>query len=291
MRILKLFFLSLFLLTTGCSAPHQFAGKEETRPLLLVSIAPYKEILEKIVGDSCQIIAVVPPGADPHTYEPTSRQTGQMSKAVLWLQIGESFEPKLFAALKRTNPKLSSHDLLEDVPLLRGECHHGSCEEKEHLDRHIWLSPKRVKDQALLIAAKLQQLFPEKEALFSENLAALLNELDALDDEIQKALDRAKSRTFLVSHPAFAYFCEDYGFQQLSIEHEGQEPRPKHLETILAQAEEAAVKVALTLPEHNNRGTLLISEKLAIPTESIDPYSPAYFSMMRSLTHVLEAHD
>jgi zinc transport system substrate-binding protein len=31
----------------------------------------------------------------------------------------------------------------------------------------------------------------------------------------------------LVSHPAFGYFCKDYDLEQISIEVEGKEPRPK----------------------------------------------------------------
>lgn len=289
------FALFLFLLAACGASPLKEPLKKEERPKLLVSLAPYQEILEKIAGEEFAVEAVVPPQRDPHTYEPTSRQAARLAEARLWLQIGEPFEPKLLEALKRGQNTLIVYDLRKDVPLLSEEagcCHGRFCSHsKDSFDRHIWLSPKRVKKQAAAIAEKLSEIFPEKKPLFQKNLQSLLEDLDALDKEVEETVERAKKRAFLVSHAAFAYFCADYGLEQLSLEHEGKDIRPKHLEEICRRAETTPLSFALALPQHNNKGAEILAKKLSIPLHKLDPYSPSYFSTMRSLAKLLEEDD
>jgi zinc transport system substrate-binding protein len=157
----------------------------------------------------------------------------------------------------------------------------------DHLDRHIWLSPKLAAKQAAAIGEALSRQFPEKKELFQTNLARLTFDLVLLDLEIETILKPVANRTILVSHPAFAYFCKDYNFVQLSVEYEGKDPRPKHLEEILKEAVANSMEVALALPQYNNKGAQLIAEKLHVPVHLIDPYSADYFETMRKLAHLI----
>ena len=91
----------------------------------------------------------------------------------------------------------------------------------------------------------------------------------------------------MVSHPAFGYFCKDYALKQLSVEYEGKDPRPRHLENVLREAKKGSLKLAITLPQYNNKGTLLIAEKLNLSTQMIDPYSSDYLATMDQLAQMI----
>ena len=137
------------------------------------------------------------------------------------------------------------------------------------------------------ITAELSDAFPSDKETFEAHLAILEQELADLDQEIQERLHSVETRIFLVSHPAFAYFCRDYDCRQLSVEHEGKEPRPRELEETLHTAIETHATLAIALPQHNNKGAQLIAEKLRIPVRYVDPYAADYFDTMRKLSELI----
>jgi zinc transport system substrate-binding protein len=155
------------------------------------------------------------------------------------------------------------------------------------MDRHIWLSPKLASRQASAIAEVLSKRFPEKKELFAANLEICLAEIEALDREIQTVLSPLQARSLIVSHPAFQYFCIDYGLKQLSVEQEGKDPRPRHLEEMLARARIEKLAVALTLPQYNNKGVQLIASEMDVPIRMIDPYSADYYNTLKNLAQMI----
>ncbi len=182
---------------------------------------------------------------------------------------------------------MAVQDLREGLHLIEEShlgCHHCSM---DHFDRHIWLSPKLAQQQAQLIEKTLSEKYPEQRAVFQENGAILRRELTELNDEIREILKGVEKKTLLVSHPAFAYFCKDFGLVQLSVEYEGKDPRPRHLEEVLKRAVSESAEVALALPQYNNKGAQLIAEKLHKPVRFIDPYSEDYFETLRKLAKLI----
>lgn len=281
----KIFILFACALAFGCSKGEK--NTEGKKPLILVSIAPYKFLAERVAGAEFEVQTVVPPGANPHAFEPTSHQVNQMGRGLVWFRIGEPFEEKVMPVLKGRNG-IAIQDLRDGIELIE-EGHPLGCSHccMDHFDRHIWLSPKLAASQAKIIEGALAERFPEHRELFAQNLERLEGELALLDEEIAAILEPVKERVILVSHPAFGYFCKDYSFSQLSVEYEGKDPRPKHLEEILKQAGEKRAEIALALPQYNNKGAQLIAERLHVPVHLIDPYSPEYFETMRKLAHLI----
>lgn len=275
-------FLYICLAFLACYSKEPTPTQQKTT--LLVSIAPYRLLTEKIAGPEFQVTTVVPAASNPHTFEPTASQVTKMGQSQIWLRIGEPFEKKLLPILKGHNPKLLVVDLREGIDLLAEStnCHHCS---QDHLDRHIWLSPSLAKKQASLIEKALCQKFPEQSGDFHNNYLTLCKELDQLDNEIRETLKGVEKRTLLVSHAAFAYFCKDFELEQLSVEYEGKDPRPQHLDELLQKT--GGVKVVLALPQHNNKGASLIATRQQLPLKYIDPYSDNYFDTMRELAKII----
>lgn len=271
----RFYILFLTFLTLSATEPPQ-------KTLILVSIPPYKKIVESIGGDHVEVLTVAPPSSDPHTYEPTAKQVTRMANALAWFQIGEPFEKKLSQTLKAKQIDLrkSVHLLHEEGAFCPSCSHSGE-------DRHIWLSPKEMERQADQIQTVLSEELPEHREEFEERLAHLKLQLSLLDEEIKNRLSSLENRSFVVSHPAFAYFCRDYNLCQLSVEQEGKEPRPKELEALLKNAKAAHPLVAIAIPQHNNRGTELIAKKLRLTLHTIDPYSADYFETLQNLSYAL----
>ena len=205
-KLFLFFLLSACLSCTPKSAPPSSKGG---KPLVLVSIAPYQFLVNAIGGSEIEIQTVVPSGANPHSYEPTSAQVSNMLQARAWFRIGEPFEEKIIPILHRYNPELKVLDLRKGIVLLEEghmDCHHCSM---DHFDRHIWLSPKLAALQAGEVEKFLTEQFPEKKEFFARNLTSLQSQLLQLDGEILSLLEPVKDRVILVSHPAFGYFCRE----------------------------------------------------------------------------------
>ena len=87
----------LILLCIGCSRKPPEAA---TRPLVLVSIAPYQFLVERIAGGELGGENGGAARANPHVFEPTSRQMREIGGGAVWFQIGEPFEEKILPALR-----------------------------------------------------------------------------------------------------------------------------------------------------------------------------------------------
>ncbi len=281
------FFLILF--STLFFASCQNSSSTPKDKAVLVSIAPYAFFVQKIAGDKLPIITLIPEGANPHIYEPKPKEVERVRDASLWIRLGESFDQKVYRVLQEQNPHLKIVDVTHGIDLIsmceeeHQHCHHGD----EGKDIHIWLSPKLAKVQAQTIGEALMETFPENRELYTANLETFLTELDQLDQEISELLAPKKGHAILVSHPAFAYFCQDYGLIQLSVEMEGKDPLPQQVTQLLEEARHYAVTTVILEPQYSNKGAELIAKQLQVPTATVDPYSQDYLDNLRTIAQII----
>lgn len=280
--IKKCFFLLLIPFFFGCS-------KKETpvsdKPIVLVTIAPYAEFVDRIADDLVQTKVLVPPGMNLHTYEPSPKHVEEVTKGIIWFQINEPFEQKIAAAIHERNPQQKMVNLQEGLALGGDDAIELSNCVGHHHDRdlHTWLSPKFVLKQAQIIAENLIELFPEHAEKLQKNFNNLAFDLQKLDRDIAELLEPYQGTAILVSHPAFGYFCKDYGLLQLSVECEGKDPRPKDVEDVLRKAKAYKVRCVFMQQGFNNRGASLIAKKLQLPIYRIEPYARDYFTNMQQI--------
>ncbi len=253
------------------------------KPSVLVSVVPYAFFVEKIAGDALEVQILVPPGANPHVYEPSPKQVEKAYLAKVWFRLDEPSEKKIFSVLCEQNRAMKMVDLSEGLDLI-GDCHH------EGADKHIWLSPKLAEKQATLIAQTLGEMFPQMQQQFQKGLDSFLKDLESLDAEIGAKLKPFAGDALLVSHPAFGYYCREFGLKQLSIEYEGKDPLPQDIEQTLKEAKESHVRAVFTQIQYNNKGAELIAEKLHLPVYSVDPYASDYLENLRHITELI-IHD
>src|SRR5260221_9630494 len=114
--IQKLFICFLLLLTISCSKTR--STPPSSKPLLLVSIAPYRFLTEQIAGSDFNVQTIVPSNTNPHSFEPTLLEVVEMAQGEVWLRVGEPFETKILPVLMNRNPNLAVLDLREGIPMI-----------------------------------------------------------------------------------------------------------------------------------------------------------------------------
>ena len=103
-------------------------------------------------------------------------------------------------------------------------------DEHEALDPHIWNDPLLVKIQAKNIYEGLVKFDKINATFYKENYNNFIKELDLLDIKLQSILKPFEHKAFLVFHPSWGYFAKRYSLEQVAIESQGKEPKPKKLE-------------------------------------------------------------
>ena len=262
-----------------------FPDKGWTEPIpVFVSILPQKYFVERIGGKQVKVEVMVDPGESPATFNPNPKKMSLLSQAKLYFSIGVPFETIWIDRIQ------SIHSNLQFVPL-HDEAHdksgtdqgHGHPSRHSHgsSDPHIWTSPAKVKLMAKKIKETLVRAEPQKEKYFEANLRAFHNDLDALDRDIREILARSDNHRFLVFHPAWSYFAEDYGLEQISIEDGGKEPGARTLQKIIEKGKKLGIKVIFVQKQFSLSIAKKIAKMIGATVREMDPLAEDYLENMR----------
>jgi len=287
-RLLLIVFMGLML--GACASPSGRNVRDSADGLnVTVSIAPQQYLVERIAGAGVQVTVMVPAGSDPHTYEPSPGQMRALSDADLYLAIGESFEQVWMDRFRAMNPDMLVIDTSEGIQRLAipdavhdddtaAKDDHGD----EHaVDPHIWVSPALVKIQAQTIRDALVQVAPGHQNAYDTGLASLLADIDALDADIRATLSGTERRRFLVFHPSWGYFAQEYGLEQIAVEVGGQEPSAAELAKVISLAREEGIRVVLAQPEFSTQAAETIAREIGGEVLLVSPLAPDWLDNMR----------
>lgn len=284
---LGLVLLLVGLALGGCRS-NPPAAPASDRLLIMVSIPPQQYFVERIGDRHVTVRVMVPPGAEPHTFEPKPEQLKVLSQAKAYLRIRIEFEdvwmPKLIAA----NPRMLVVDTTQGVqrlPLDNSSPLSGNTPQSgAHLDPHIWLSPKLVQVQARTIYEALVTLDRAHQAEYQANLNRFLADLDQLDATIRSNLKGAKNRKFIVMHPGWGYFARDYQLEQVAIAVGGQEPSAAELAQLITTAKQAHIKVVFAEPQFSQQSATAIAQEIGGRVLLIDPLSPDWMTNLQTVS-------
>jgi zinc transport system substrate-binding protein len=274
-------FLTMMLAVTAChghSLPDQRIG-------IMVTLLPQVEFVEAVGGERVKVTAMVPPGADPHTYELNPSQLVHVNNARMYAKVGSGVEFELtwMDKLIAQNKNMLMVDCSKNVPLIKaveGENHAGGGERHLGDDPHIWLSPHNVKIMVENIYQGLIQIDPEGETYYTQNRDAYLAKLDNLDRDIREGFAGIKDRRFIVFHPAWGYFAKEYGLEQLAIEIGGKEPSAKDIANLVKVAKEDNIKVIFASSQFNPQSAQVIAEEIGGGVIFIDDLAGNYIDNM-----------
>lgn len=261
-----------------------------------VSIPPQKYFVERIGGDLVRTTVMVPPGADPHTYEPKPSQLRGLSGSRIYFSIGAPFEDAWLARIvAAAGPSLSVVPMHKGVTLLPAaaplhndeaehaegkehhEDHHALADGHGHdhgtTDPHVWLSPMLVRHMSLAIRDALAKADPAHAATYRANYDRFAADIDAMDKkfaDLFAALPQDRRR-FLVFHPSWNYFAHNYGLTELSIEVEGREPSPRQLRAIIDLARRERITTIFVQPQFSRRAAQTIATEIGARLVDADP--------------------
>ena len=271
--LLLLSFLTAAVWSAGCMAPPE---QSDDKLVIAVSIPPQKAFVTAICQDQAQVVTVILPGYSPANYEPDAREMQQLSEADVYFSIGVAAEEAYILPRLGSVPVV---DLAERVARELPDRRFASGSR----DPHIWLSVARVRIMAGAILEAVVELDPDKADFYTANARIFLEELDQLEQDIHALLADDAGQTIVVYHPSYGYLADEAGLRMLSLEEEGKEATPQHLQNLIDQAREASVGVIFCQAEIDSRQSAAFAEEIGVRIQILDPLSEDYVANMRAI--------
>jgi zinc transport system substrate-binding protein len=287
----------ILLLIISAACGNKNADKKDGTLNIYTTMYPLEYFTERIGGKHVEVSSIIPPGADAHTYEPSTKKMVEITE-------GDAF---VYNKLESDEFSSSVADTLkeEDVPIVDAakgvelahmgehedegtheehegeeshEDHEGeeSPENEEHhehgsLDPHIWLDPVLAQQMADNIYNGLVKIKPDAKDDFKKNHEALIKDLKELDSAFKNSVENAPKDAFIVSHAAYGYWAERYGLEQIAISglSPSHEPSQHQIENIIKNAKKEKISYILFEENVNNKVAAMINKEVGAKTMTL----------------------
>jgi zinc transport system substrate-binding protein len=274
------------------------SARAEAALHVVATIFPIADIVRQIGGDAVEVVTLLPPGASPHTFEPTPAQMRDIAGARVVVRVGAGLDDWTEKLLAERNPTLTVLTLTDGIRLLSlTDAHADEAAGGGHGgDPHIWLDPVLVRDQLVpAIRQALTEAAPEQHERFASGAAQLREALTRLDADIRTDLAPLPNRAYIGFHSAWRYFGERYGLHQVAAVEAfpGKEPSARAIAAVVESARAAHVRAIFIEPQMNPRVAEQIARVCGAQTRVVDelgaPNLPGrnhYIDLMRYNAHM-----
>jgi zinc/manganese transport system substrate-binding protein len=246
----KFAILMLSLVLVACSGGSAEAGCPEidNREINVVATTPMiGEFVSQVGGDNINLTVLMPPEADPHTYDPAPQDAGKIADADLVFYTGLKYEPA--ALIKLLENSACSAEVLAEVgenvfPIEFKEGGHDDHDEEGHddhdeeghddhdeeghddhaghdhgaYDPHFWFDPNRVAYAAEYIESKLVEFDPSNASDYEAAGKAYVTELKGLVSQVSELISTipSQNRKLITTHESLGYLEAKFGLEVLS---------------------------------------------------------------------------
>jgi zinc/manganese transport system substrate-binding protein len=197
-------------LTTALFALAGCAGTAASdRPLVVVTTNILGDVVSNLVGDDVEVMTLMRPGADPHSFEISASEAARMRSADLLVANGigleEGLQQHLDAAAAEGVRTFVAGDVVTVLPYTSTDA--GGAD-----DPHFWTDPAQMIAVVDALAPVLEEIGGPA---VTEHAAAYRVELQDLDADMTTAFAAipVERRALVTNHHVFGYLADRFGFR------------------------------------------------------------------------------
>jgi zinc/manganese transport system substrate-binding protein len=170
------------------------------------------DVVRQVVGDEAEVMTLMRPNADPHSFEISAREAARLRSADLVVSNGlgleEGLQQHLDAVAADGVPTFVAGEAVEVLDYREGDA-------AGLPDPHFWTDPGRMVDVVEALVPAVQGLADVDADTVSTQADAYLAALRALDEEMAEAFAAipAPQRALVTNHHVFGYLADRYDFQ------------------------------------------------------------------------------
>jgi ABC-type Zn uptake system ZnuABC Zn-binding protein ZnuA len=240
------------------------AASQNTHPTLAATIFPLFDIVRHVAGPAAAVTLMLPPGASPHTFEPTPSQVRALAGARVIFVVGHGLDD--WAARLARSAGAARVVVVDRGVVLRREA-------DGTVDPHYWLAPANAKAIARTVAGELEGLVPARRSDIQSALTRYLGQLDAVEAEIRGILADLPTRRIATFHDAFGYFAEAFGLEVAAVfePYPGREPSPRFVAEFQRKVRAAGVHTLFAEPQLSLDPLRPLARDLGVTLSVLDP--------------------
>ncbi len=237
--------LSLILFLSGCSVKD-----EKTKMQIVVTLFPQYDLIKRIVEDKAEVILLLPPGVEAHSYEPTPKDIVKINESDIFVYTSDNLETyanKIVNSLD--NKDLEVIELISEVNIVDYHDHEDSLHDDHDHDHdpHFWLDPALMAEMSDLLLYYLVKYDPGNSELYIKNAKVEKDAYLALDEKFKNLFEEyTNDEIVFAGHFAFGYFANKYGLEYLSpFENlnENSEPSIKKIKSLVDYINKNSINV------------------------------------------------
>lgn len=244
--LLALGLLLLAASLAGCEESNGGIGPGAAEPSVraATSLELFADMVRNVGGERVVVEALLPPGADPHTYELTPNRVADVARADVIFINGLALEKAIQDVIdaNATGPVI---ELAEGLPVI------GAGEGNPHL----WLDVRLAARYVERIRDALIGQDPAGRTTYEANAAAYLGQLGDLDREMEDAVNAIppERRKLVTFHDAFPYLAARYGLEivAVAVPSPGQEPSAQRIAGLTQTLRDGGVPAVYKEPQFN----------------------------------------
>jgi zinc transport system substrate-binding protein len=209
---------------------------DSSRLKVITTLFPLYDFARNVAGDKARVTLLLPPGMEPHSFEPKPGDMLKVMSADLLVYSGKSMEPWVEGILKGVeNKNLLIVDSSTGINLVEqreatDKDDHGHGHGKA--DPHVWLDLSKAEKMVDNILEGLVTKDPTNREYYKGNAEAYKVRKREMDEKYRTTLLTCKNRMFVHGgHFAFGYLANRYNLHYISA-YRGSpdaEPTPKRL--------------------------------------------------------------
>lgn len=192
--------------------------KEKILNITTTSFSSY-DFVKHIVGDKANVIYMLGPGVDAHSYEPSASDLVKIQNADIFIYIGGEMEKWTDKVLNSDVLDTDNTELIKVSDAVETIEEHeidGAEEEEEEVegafDEHIWTSPTNAIKMLQYLCEKISTLDEENREYYETNAKEYENEIVELRNKIREITDNKKrNRLVFGDKMPMQYFLNEFG--------------------------------------------------------------------------------
>jgi zinc/manganese transport system substrate-binding protein/manganese/iron transport system substrate-binding protein len=262
---------------------------------LIASNGIVADWVANVAGERAEVGAIIPPGADLHSFQLSPSSIRQIGEADIVFLVGASLEAS-FEGVVRENASAPVIELSDGLALRDSDDdgHEGDEDEDGHgeLDPHIWMDADLAIGAVGRIADELALIDPDGAAGYTANAERYTSELRAMDETVADRLaELPPARKLLVTfHDAYGYFADRYGLTVLGfvVENADEEPSAGAIADLVDAMEAAGATTIYIEPQFNARVVEQVADETGaevrtIPSDALSDEYPTYIALMEAI--------
>ena len=261
----------------GAACGQDDEAEDSGQVKVTATLGLFADLVQQVGGDRVQVSALVPGGADVHTYEPPPSEIARLGQAKLVVMNGLDLEAGLEDTL-RENASSSATvlELAAGPPTLPD-------------NPHLWLDVQIGMAYVERIRDALASVDPAGDDIYRANAEPYLSQLQQLDLEVATAIESipTEQRKLVTFHDAYPYLARRYGLEIVGfvVESAGSEPSAQEVADLAKAIRDQHVPAVFKEPQFSARILELAADDAGVEVCSL--YSDAFTDEVKSYVDLM----